>query len=87
MKYNFLKFDGSLFETNNLFNVKKDLTWNMLNNFIPFWNLTKKEKEFLDKYELPCSIFNVSCLQHLNMVYLPDYFYKIILKKLKEGNE
>lgn len=89
-KYNFIDMNGDIISTNNLLDIKSDLrkwerlSWEKLNNFMPIGKLTKEERDFLNKWELYPSVFNVGCLHHIKMVYLPEFFYNNVLK-LKGG--
>ena len=87
MKYNFIKENGEIISTNNLSTIKKGLNWVMLNNLMPIWSFKKEEKEFLVKYGLSNSVFNVGCLQDLGMVYLTETDFKRLNEvKEKENN-
>jgi hypothetical protein len=81
MKYNFLKINGDILETNN---PKRDIgfDWNEINRFGYIGYMTKEEKEWLDKYKLPPSRFNLACLDLIHMVFL----FPNDLKRLKGGN-
>jgi hypothetical protein len=80
MKYNFIKLNGEIVSTNNLSTIKKGLTWDKLNNFMPIWNFKKEENDFLKRWGLSNSVFNVGCIHNLGMVYLPEFFYNQIIK-------
>ena len=81
MKYNFINLNGNIISTNNLSTIKKGLSWITLNCLRPIWNFKKEENDFLKKYGLKNSVWNIAVLQHLNIVYLFDYD----LKRLKGG--
>ena len=70
MKYNFLRTDGKIIKTNGLNTIKEGLTLESLNRLKPLWKIQKEENEFLKRYGLINSIFNIAVLQHLNLVYL-----------------
>jgi len=76
MKYNFIKENGEIISTDNLSTIKKGLTWVMLNTFKVRYYFSKENKEFLDKYKLSHSIFNVTCLHELGMIYLTESDFK-----------
>lgn len=84
-KYIFLTIEGEIIKTNNIKKFGesrgfKNLDWYYLNN-LRTDNILKSEYEFLNKWGLNPSVFNVGCLRYLKAVYLPEYFYN----KLKGG--
>jgi hypothetical protein len=80
-KYKFITKDNKIIETDNLSNIKEGLTWQKLNNLKPLYQMNKNEIEFIKKYKLSFSIFNIGLLQNLNLIYLFDKDY-IRLKKI-----
>ena len=84
MKYNFLCRDGKIKSFKNL---KKEigLSWNDLNRLLPQYNLSKEDGDFLKKYKLEPTFFNIAVLQKLNMVYLFEADLKRIKEMIKNG--
>jgi len=82
-KYNFINTDGLIIETDKLSTIKKGLNLANLNHLKPIWRVKKEEQEFFLRYGLYMSVFNVGCLQELNMVYLFPNDYK----RLKGGKK
>ena len=82
MKYRFLNEFGQIEETNNL---KKfcGLSWSELNHIYLKGDMTKKEKDFLEKYGFKSTIFNVAIFQHIRKVYLHDFDYNRLKGGLK----
>ena len=80
MKYKFLKLDGSIFETDKLDTIKKNLTWKGLNYLTPDYPFNKTEGDFMRKYGLTLSVWNCAVLHELKMVYLFESDYKRLLK-------
>jgi len=82
MKYNFIsRTTGEIKSYNNLFHIKKGLSWEILNNYKPLFKPNEDDFNFLKRYGLYPSVFNIGVLQHLNMVYL----FPNDLKRLKGG--
>jgi hypothetical protein len=86
MKYNFIDKNGEIKSFNNLFHIKKGLSWEILNNFKPLYSPNKEEWAFIKKWDLYPSVWNFAILQRFNMVYLyPNELRKI--KKLLKGGK
>ena len=81
MKYNFINLNGEIITTNNLSTIKKGLSWESLNHLKPIWAFKKEENNFLKKYGLKNSVWNIAVLQHIKMVYLFPYDLKRILER------
>ena len=90
-KYNFIKTNGELIEMDSLSELGiKNLNWERLNHLGTKWNLTKSEADFLKKYNLSPSVWNVAVLQHFDIVYLfkADYLKIKVMKGgiVEDGN-
>ena len=81
MKYNFINLNGEIISTNNLSTIKEGLSWDILNHLKPRWTFKKEEADFLKKYGLKNSVWNIAVLQYLNMVYLFDYDLKRVYER------
>lgn len=74
----YFKSRGIKLNQNNL----KDF-WVFINKLKPLKPFSKEEADFLNKYNLNHSVFNVGCFQYLKAVYLHEKQFKKI--KLKGG--
>ena len=81
MKYNFINLKGEIITTNNLNTIKKGLSWGSLNHLKPIWTFKKEENNFLKKYSLKNSVWNIAVLQHIEMVYLFPHDLKRIFER------
>lgn len=85
MKYNFINKYGEIIETDSLktlfesFGIK-NMSWDRLNHIHTIETFTKEQADFLDKYGLKHSTWNVACLQQIGMVYL----YSADLERIKQ---
>jgi hypothetical protein len=59
----------------------KDLgtSWTKINMY-NCSSMTKEEKEFLERYGLQPTIFNVANLRELGHIHLTEHFVKVVLK-------
>lgn len=54
-------------------------TWEKINNY-QVSDMTKEEKNFLKKYGLKTTIFNVANLRRLGYIHLPKHYIGVVLK-------
>jgi len=54
-------------------------TWTKINMYYAR-SVTKEEKEFLERYGLQTTIFNVANLREIGHVYLTNYYTGLVLK-------
>ena len=54
-------------------------SWFKINNYRAD-TITKKEHEFLKKYGLKPTVFNVANLRELGHIHLTEHFVKVVLK-------
>jgi hypothetical protein len=85
MKYNFITKNGEIIETDSikiLFEGLgiKNMSWERLNRIHSVERFTKEQADFLKKYGLSPSTWNVACLQQIGMVYL----YSADLARIKQ---
>jgi len=75
MRYKFITKNGEVKEATN---IKKltGYTWGEINVLNLKWKFYKEEGDFLRKYHLKPTTFNIACLQNLNLVFLNESEFK-----------
>jgi hypothetical protein len=72
MKYNFITKEGKILSCNKIEVFFSKMTWEKLHQLSVKGYFLKSESDFLKKYGLDSSLFNVACLQRIGAVPLTE---------------
>jgi hypothetical protein len=74
----YLMRDGTV-QIRTMKSIHKNMSWEKMNEITPLWNLSKEDNNFLIRYGLERTLFNVANLQYFGAIQLYPHFVKIVL--------